>query len=85
MCHFSKTTCFGFVFMLAEGNDQSSLTNNMQALYIMKQSWCVCEKVGSTVKAMQLRIHIRCVQLKSGAAQTDQCLTSKYLESILKA
>ncbi len=70
--------------MLAEGNDQSSLTNNMQALYIMKQS-CVCEKVGSTVRAMQLRIHIRCVRLKSGAAQTDQGLTSKYLESILKA
>jgi len=45
----------------------------------------VCEKVGSTVKAMQLRVHIRCVRLKSSAAQTDQFLTSMYLESILKA
>ncbi len=51
MCHFSLTRachdlfwlCFP-IFMLAEGNDRkSSLTNNMQALYIMDQSWSVSE------------------------------------------
>uniref|UniRef100_A0A672RLW7 Flotillin n=1 Tax=Sinocyclocheilus grahami TaxID=75366 RepID=A0A672RLW7_SINGR len=41
-------------------------------------------EVGSTVKAMQLRVHIRCVRLKGSASQTYQCLTSKYLESVSK-
>ncbi len=29
----------------------------------------VCEKVGSKVNVLQLRVHITCVRLKSGAAQ----------------
>ncbi len=43
----------------------------------------VCEKVGSKVNVLQLHVHITCVRLKSGAAQTDQCLASKYTSRAL--
>ena len=45
------------VFILNEGNDR--LTNNMQTLYVIDQSWCVRRwDLQRTVKAMQICVHI---------------------------
>lgn len=67
-CHFSWTRpcqdlfwlCFP-VFILAEGNDRKVVWT-ITCRHCTKRR---CEKVGSTVKAMLIRVHIMCVRLKA--------------------
>ncbi len=74
MPFFPDTSLPGFVLAL-----KSSLTNNIPALYIMDQSWCVWEGgIYLQSDAITRTYCIRCVRLKSSSAQTDQYLKSKY-------